>query len=435
MAGSLNREIWSLAWPNALSNITVPILGMADTAIAGYVGGDVQIGAVSIGTTIFNFIYMNCGFLRMGMTGLTAQAYGAKDERETRRLLTRGLIVAIGITIILMSIKGWLCDFSTQVMGGSAEIQRHVHDYVAMRVYAIPAAVMLFALNGWFIGMQDAKTPMGISIVANIVNISCSAIFALKMEMGIEGIALGTVVAQYVSLAMAIGVYVHRYRPEIARDVRESLDWGGMKKFFAVNRDVMLRNTCIVFAYTMFTRFSAGIGDVELATNALLMQLFTLYSYMFDGVAFAAEALSGKYVGEKNGERFREACRKLFVWGGGISLAYIGIYIACGDQILGIFSPSESTMKCAMENMGYVIAVPLVAFVPYMIDGIMFGATEVGPLRNSMFVSTIAFIGLSYLMIPRYGNDGLWIAFITFTAMRGVLLAWPMKRLYERKLE
>ena len=428
---AMNREIWRLTWPNVVSNITVPILGMADTAIAGYVGGDVQIGAVSIGTAIFNFIYMNCSFLRMGTTGLTAQAYGGRREREAKLIMMRAVIVGLAISAILMMLKELIVSYGVDIMGGTEAVREIVREYVSVRIYAIPASVTLFAFNGWFIGMQDARTPMTLSIISNIINISASALFAIEMGMGIRGIALGTVVAQYSSLVMAASIYLLKYRPSIKEEIRGAIETKEVVRFFSINRDLMLRGFCIVTTYTMFTRLSADIGETELATNALLMQLFTLYSYMFDGVAYAAESLAGRFIGEGDKEKFRESCKKLAMWAIGISVAFVGAYAICGESILKIFSPSEDVMACASQNIGYILVVPLVGCIPYIIDGIMFGATKAAPLRNTMFVSTVLFLVMSYGLIPLIGNDGLWIAFIAFTAMRGILLARPMKKLYD----
>lgn len=426
---NINKSILNLAVPNTLSNITVPLLGMADIAIAGYIGGDSMIGAVSIGTTIFNFIYMNCAFLRMGTTGLTAQAYGAGDKTEARKLLMRALTVALAIAATMLMLKVPLEHIAVRLMGGTEEVMDLVGKYTSVRLYAIAAALPLFGLNGWFIGMQDSKTPLYISIFTNITNIIASLIFTIKMDMGIEGIALGTVVAQYASVFLAYGIYAKRFSDGMRFEFQRLND-PSMLAFFKVNRDVFLRNFCMATTYTLFTQVSASISETALTTNALLMQLFTLYSYMFDGVAFAAESLSGRFIGEKSVERFQMSCKTLFVWALCVSIGYVAIYLVWWQEILMLFEPSDDVLRYASDYVGYIIAVPLIGFAPFIMDGIMFGSTCVRPLRNSVFGATLTYIVSLFILVPSLENTGLWIAFLTFMSMRGILLIPAMKRLY-----
>lgn len=434
MNKKLNREIWSLTWPNALSNITIPLLGMADTLIAGLAGGDIMIGGVMVGTTIFNFIYMNCSFLRMGTTGLTAQSYGASDYTRSRQILIQALSIGLVIATIMLLFQSPIIRLSILAMGGSDNIMACVYEYVKIRIWALPAAIPLFAFNGWFVGMQDAKSPLYISVIANIINISLSAVFALHMNMGIAGIALGTVIAQYISLFIFIyltyikGIFnLHFTRQELALTLgRKSIG-----SFFRINSDVFLRNLCITTAYTIFTRVSANLSDSILASNALLMQLFTLYSYIFDGCAYAGETLTGRFIGSKDIKNYQSVCRSLFVWGFAISVFYVMTYAVAWRDILSLFKSSTEVINNAGDNILYIVAIPLLGCTPYMIDGIMFGSTNVRPLLYSSAISLAVFIICLYCFVPYYGNDGLWISFIIFTTMRGVLLIKPLIKLYK----
>lgn len=427
---SVNREIFRLTVPNVISNITVPLLGMADVAIAGRIGGDVTIGALAIGTTIFNFIYWNCAFLRMGTSGLTAQSFGANDRAECNALLVRALAVAMVLSAVLLLLQKPLAVGALYIMGGSETVSNMAYEYVMTRIWAVPAAISVFALQGWFIGMQDSKTPMWVAIFANVVNIAFSLLFTFVYGMGVVGIALGTVVSQYMSLILAMVIFrVKYYSGESPIEIRASLRMREMLRFFQVNRDVFLRTFCVVIAYTLFTKMSAYYGDVVLATNSLLMQLFTLFSYMVDGVAYAAEAISGRCVGERNYEKLRRASKAFMIWGASVAALYVGVYLVAWEEILMLFSPSAEVMACAGEYIGWIIAVPLVCFVPFMIDGIMLGATRTAPLRNTVAISLAIQIILLLVLKDIAGNIAVWVSFLAFLLMRGVLLLPELRRL------
>lgn len=354
---------------------------------------------------------------------MTALRYGAKDWRGTRAILVQAVGVALLLAVVLLALSGPFCRFSVWVMGGSDGIQELAAEYVGVRVWAFPASLTLMALHGWFLGMQDAKTPLVISVVTNVVNIACSALFALKMDMGISGIALGTVVAQWVSLGVAIVIYLCKYNDE--RCSLSALRRGSYGNFFAVNRDVFIRSFFVCAAYTLFTRESANIDDVTLATNTLLMQLFTLYSYLFDGVAFAGESLSGRYVGARDMSSFRSMAKALFLWGGVLSLAYTIVYVFGWEDILLLLGGESEVLRCAGENIIYILVLPLIGFVPFLIDGIYIGMARIRPLRNSVFV---AFVVFGIMLLALEGNDALWWAFLTFTFLRGALLLFDFRK-------
>ncbi len=436
MNRSIHRQIFSIAAPNALSNITIPLLGMADIAIAGHAGGDSMIGAVAVGTSIFNFIYMNCIFLRMGTTGLTAQAYGAGDMTESKKILFRATTVAIVLAMVIILLRKPLTSASVFIMGGSDNLMHLTSEYVMMRFLALPASLPLFAFNGWFVGMQDAKTPLFISIFTNIVNIGASYWLTLGQGLGISGIALGTVIAQYTSLILALVVYQVKYSKICSRiALRDSLDSNSLKKFLCINRDVFLRSFSVTLAYTIFTRVSANISDEILAIDTLLMQLFTLYSYLFDGVGYAAEALSGKYIGMRDHDGFRTSVKALMIWAICVSTFFILLFAVMGNQIMTIFEPSGNIALAASKYLIYITIIPIAGFAPYLFDGILLGATHVKPLRNTVFIATIVFIISLAIMVPSWGNDGLWISFVIFTSMRGILLIPTMKAIYENGIK
>ena len=432
---SINKEILRLAIPNMISNILIPMLGIIDTAIAGYIGEDVNIAALSIGTTIFSFIYWNCSFLRMGTSGITAQAYGAKLKKECANTLLRSLWLTLVIAFILVVFQRPVGNFALYVMQGSSKVQVLAAEYLFARIWAVPASITLFALHGWFIGMQDAKSPMVISIISMVANAIFCLIFVFRYNMGIAGIAYGTVVAQYLALVCTGILWFIKYSDYMKYfDVKESLRLKPMTDFLHINKDIFLRSACVVLVYTFFTAASARFGDTILATNALLMQLFTLFSYMSDGFAYAGESLSGRFVGEKNAYLLKRFIRLLMFWSVVIALFFVLIYIVAWKQILMIFSPSEEILNLAGTYIGWIIAVPLVGCIPFMIDGIMVGATKTILLRNTVFISTALFFACFYVLTPIIGNIALWLSFLIFLLSRGILLYFCSDKLNAEKI-
>ncbi len=431
----MNREILRLAIPNIISNITIPLLGMADVAIAGHAGSDADIGAIGVGTTIFNLIYWNCAFLRMGTSGITAQAFGAKNHNECADILIRSVFVSVLIAALLLFLQRPIGRLSLRLMQCSETVHRLAAEYFFARIWAAPASVSLFAIQGWFIGMQDSKSPMLVAILSNIVNIIFSVLFVFHFDMGIAGVAWGTVVAQYTGLVASWIIWAIKYG-EYARyaDWRRSMRIAPLLRFFHINKDVFLRTACIVAAYTFFTSASSRFGDTILATNTLLMNLFTLFSYMSDGMAYAAESLSGRFVGERNPQALKKCIRLLILWSGGIAALYVGVYVAAWRPILSLFGPSADIIACAGHYMGWVISVPLIAFPPFLMDGIMLGATQTKILRNTVFIATLLYFALFYLFKNTLGNNALWIAFIVFVASRGILLYFASDKLNVQKL-
>lgn len=422
---TMNKEILRLAIPNIISNITVPLLGMIDIAIAGRMGGDDStIGALAIGTAIFNFIYWNFAFLRMGTSGLTAQAYGAGDKREVAGILGRSLTAALGIALLLLLFNRPVGEVALRLMQGSPEVMQLAAEYFFARIWAAPAAIGIFALHGWLIGMQDSTTPMVVTIINNLTNIGFSLWFVFGLDMGVAGIAWGTVVAQYTALVITLVVMAVKYRSYLQEmSLRESLRMEPLVRFLRINSDAFLRTLCVCTVYTCFTAFSARFGDTILATNELLMQLFMLFSYMLDGFCYAAESLTGRFIGEGNREKLRQSIRHLLIWSAGVAGLYIVAYIFWWRPILGIFSDSPTIMACAGEYIGWIVMVPLLSFVPFLIDGILIGATKTRIMRNTTFWSLVAFFVLFFGLEGLLGNRALWLAYVGFIVVRcGLML-------------
>ena len=429
----MNREILRIAIPNIISNITVPIMGIVGTMIAGHLGDSVStIGALAIGVSIFNFIYWNCSFIRMGTSGITAQAYGAGDQRTTTLMLARATVVSLVVGVAIVVLQRPLGEVALRLMNGG----EMVADYFYARVWAVPAGVLLFGLNGWLTGMQNAIIPMVVAIVVNVIHIVCSLWFAFPLGMGIVGIAYASVVAQWTGVAITALIMWWHYGKQLVRiSWSEIWDMKAMREFFSINRDIIVRTLCIVSTYTFFTAASARMDDPTiLAVNTILLELFTLFSYMSDGFAFAAEALTGRFIGERNGAALRDCVRKCMVWCAVICVLYVGLYVGWWRELLGLFveDGAENTaqiMEYAGRYIGWIVAIPVAASWPFMMDGIMVGATQSRIMRNSMLWATAAYFLLFFTLEPLIGNDALWLAFTSYMFLRGVFQYFMSDRL------
>lgn len=431
---NINREILRLALPNIVSNITVPLMGMVSTAIAGHWGADTAatIGALAVGVSIFNFIYWNCSFVRMGTSGLTAQAFGAGDYRECTNMLARAMGVAgiMGIAMLLLQYP--VGELTLWAMNGS----QMTRDYFYARIWAVPAGILLFGFNGWFTGMQNAVIPMLTAIAVNIIHVVCSLWFAFGLDMGIVGIAYASVIAQYTGVGLSVLLLVTRYRNVLtAIDWREVLDLAPLRTFFRINRDIILRTFCIVAVYTFFTGASARMEDAALlAVNTLLLQLFTLFSYMNDGFAYAAEALTGRFIGARDAVSLRRCLVRCLAWGLAVSALFVGVYLIGWRDLLGLFmrdteANAAQIIDLAGRYIGWIILIPLACAMPFIMDGIMVGATETRVMRNSMFWATAAYFGIYFAGHPFIGNDALWLAFTLYMFLRGVIQFFMTHRL------
>ena len=434
----MNREILRIAIPNIISNITVPLMGIVSTAIASRAcggAGSEAIGALSIGVTIFNFIYWNCSFIRMGTSGLTAQAFGAENHREYSLMLWRSLIVALGVGILAFSLQLPIGEFSLWFMDtGSAESQSMIADYFYTRIWAVPAGILLFAFNGWFTGMQNAVVPMIVAILVNIIHIGFSYIFSIAGTMGLEGIALASVVAQWTGVLVMAAVILMRYRKRLVKvNIKEVMDLSSMRRFFSINSDIIIRTFCLVAVYTFFTKASTGDDNI-LAVNTILLQLFTLVSYMNDGFAYAAEALTGRFIGARDGVSLRRCIKLCLIWCFAVSFIFIGVYIGWWRDIFTLIANPELgdinvLLNVAEDYIGWIIAIPLAAAMPFVMDGIMVGATRSRIMRNSMIWSSVCFFVILYGLGWLIGNNALWLAFTMYMFLRGVFQYFMSDRL------
>jgi len=420
----VNKNILRLAIPNIIANITVPLLGMVDMFIVGHLSSELFIGAIALGTMIFNFIYWSFSFLRMGTSGFTAQAFGAKNRQEIVNILLRSLSVAIIAGLVIVALQNLILFLAFSFIDTSEQVKIYASEYFHIYIWAAPVVLGMYAMTGWFIGMQDSKTPMFISILVNIINITLSLIFVFVLKMEMKGVALGSLIAQLSGFALCLLVWNIKYKrlkPFLHLRFIKSLS--DLIPFFKVNSDIFLRTICLIIVTTFFTSASAKMGDTLLAVNSMIMQLFILFSYMMDGFAYAAEALTGRFVGERNPTMLRLLIKRLFVWGTGLTLFFVLLYFLFSDNIIGFLTDKEIVVKTAKEYLGWVLLIPVAGFAAFLWDGIFVGMTASKQMRNSMFVAMVSFFIIYFLFKSSMGNNALWFAFITYLAMRGIMQA------------
>ena len=455
----MNKRILGLALPNIITNITVPLLGMVDLAIVGHLSA-AHLGAIAIGTQIFNLIYWNFGFLRMGTSGFTAQAYGANDMNEAVRIFVRAIAIALVVALLLLLLQWPISRLSMlifQVKDGP-DVIRLALTYFFVRIWAAPATLGLYAVKGWFIGMQNAKLPMWIAIFLNTVNIVCSLLFVLVLKWDIRGVALGTVIAQYSGLAVGLFFMMKKYgwvfsryphhhsqqyttRAKIRLIISDSLHWPALRRFFKVNGDIFLRTVCLATVFTFVTAASGHISKEILAIDALLMQFFTLFSYIMDGFAYAGESLVGRYIGARDSRSLHLSVRLLLLWGLALTVLFTVLYAIGGDWFLRIFSNDPSLIDGAHTYLFWTLIIPVCGFTAFLFDGIFVGATASRAMRNCMFVATLAFFAVYFLgtrlilgnaivtpQVQIQWNHILWTAFVTYLALRGILQALCLKK-------
>lgn len=422
MMNTHNREILQIAIPSIVSNITVPLLGLVDTTIVGHLGSASYIGAIAVGGMLFNIIYWIFGFLRMGTSGMTSQAYGQKDEAETMRILARstgiGMFIALALIILQYPIERLAFTF----IKATPEVEGLASLYFRICIWGAPAVLGLYSISGWCIGMQNSRYPMYIAITQNIVNILASLVLVYAFNLKITGVAIGTLVAQYSGFLMAVWLWSSHFR-HLLRYVhlRSLMTKGAIRRFFQVNRDIFLRTLCLVAVTMYFTSAGAKQGDVVLAVNTLLMHFFTFFSYIMDGFAYAGEALAGKYIGANNRPALRQMIRQLFVWGIGLSLVFTLIYGIGGKSFLGLLTNEASVITASSAYFYWVLAIPLAGFAAFLYDGIFIGATATGLMLRAMFVASVAFFAIYFGCRDAWGNHALWLAFITYLALRGIM--------------
>ena len=396
----------------------------------GHLSSPIYIGAIALGGTIFSVLYSFFSFLRAGTTGFTAQSFGANDISEVSYSLYRSVTIAIFAFLIILSLQNPIARLSLTLLDGGDEVEKLAITYFFVRIWAAPANMLLYCLNGWFIGMQNTKIPMAIAIIINVLNIAFSVFFVVVLKQDVVGVALGTVIAQYCGLATALIFIFTKYKSHLIKiDLHILLDINKLKKFFKVNTDLMIRSILLVLTIAFFTNQSAKLGDNILSINMILLQFFYIFSYFTDGFAYAGEALVGKFIGARDAKNLRSVVLHLFKWGAYICMPFAILYALFPTPFVIMISDQPAIIEQIRPYYIYMALIPLITFAAFLWDGIYIGATASKAIRNTMIISSILiFLPMWYFLMPLYGNHGLWIAFLGFMLARGVSMTFFAKK-------
>ena len=441
---NLHRDILRLAIPSIVSNITVPLLGLVDVTIMGHIGDARFIGAIAVGSMIFNVMYWLFGFLRMGTSGLTAQAYGRENQAETALILRQSLKVALGIGMLIILLQWPLRVLALWLMQPSEEVAQIVTPYYNICVWGAPAVLGLYAMTGWYVGMQNTRIPMMVAIIQNVVNILASLFFVFALHMQAEGVALGTLVAQWAGFALSLKLRVQsgKCRVESGECRVESGEFATARQdplnektgavanstlstlhstLSTVNRDIFLRTLCLVAVNLYFTSAGAQQGTLVLAVNTLLMQLFTIFSYFMDGFAYAGEALSGRYYGAGNRKMLQSVVRCLFGWGTAMVVLFTLLYGVGGETFLSLLTSDDEVIAAASDYFLWVLLIPVCGMAAFVWDGVFIGITATRGMLEACFVAALAFFAIWFLGRNALGNHALWLALNVYLLLRGVV--------------
>ncbi|WP_337023896.1 MULTISPECIES: MATE family efflux transporter DinF [unclassified Pantoea] len=425
---SSDKALWRLALPMILSNITVPLLGVVDTAVIGHLDSPIYLGGVAVGATATSFIFMLLLFLRMSTTGLTAQAFGANDKTALARALTQPLLIALVAGVLFLLLRAPFSLIAASLMGGSPEVQHQAQIFINIRWLSAPATLANLVILGWLLGVQYARAPMVLLIVGNLVNILLDLLFVLKLHWGVAGAAAATAVAEYVTLGVGLWMVVRVLKLRgISFNLLKQSWRGDAARLFRLNRDIMLRSLMVQICFASLTLLGARLGPDVVAVNAVLLMFLTFTAYALDGFAYAVEACSGEAVGARDRSRllliWHAACRQAGI----VALAFAAIYAITGPQIVALLTSLEPLREMADRYLGWQVILPLIGVWCYLLDGMFIGATRGREMRNSMVMAAVGY-GLALLTLPWLGNHGLWLAVTVFLALRGLTLWWMWRR-------
>ena len=478
---SLHKEVLRLAVPSILANITVPLVGMVDIAIAGHISDASAIGGIAIGAMLFDLLYWNFGFLRIGTGGMTAQAFGRRDYEGAVEILVQSLSIAVGAALLIWALQWVFLQVAMALIPCSPEVAVFARKYFFIRIWAAPATLSLMALKGWFIGMQDTVSPMICDIVVNVVNMFASFALAVWTPLGAIGVAWGTLIGQYTGLLVAAVLLVRKvnwstrqqvnwstdgaasgewsllHLSRVATEVERSstsgqvnkraspnlqssifnlqflssaLRWQKIRRLFVLNGNLLIRALCFMVVYVGFTSLTSKYGDEPLAVGSIMMKLFMLFSYFIDGFAYAAEALTGRFIGARDARSLRDAIRILFIWTLAIGIAFTLLYASTGEGAVRLMTSDAGVIAGSRPFLPWLIAMPLVSCLAFLWDGIFVGATAAHALRNSMIGAAVGFVVASVALQPLWGIQAIYVAYFVHLLVRVLWLtfAWPGTR-------
>jgi MATE family multidrug resistance protein len=410
-----HRRIWRLAGPVILSNITTPLLGAVDTGVMGHLPDPALIGGVALGSLIFNFVFWGFGFLRMGTTGLTAQAFGSDDRSELRATFLRSLMLAGGIGLALVLLQMPVRFLALHFVVSSTAVKDYAGTYFDVRIWSAPAAFANYTILGWLLGSGRTGRALALQVALNGINILLAILFVIGFGWGIPGVASATLISEALTAAFGL-LMVWRLLP--VADTPHLFERQRILRLLRVNGDIMLRTLCLEAAFVAFTLAGASLGDIPFAANAILMNLLTMSAYGLDGFAMAAEILVGRAMGARDRIGFRAAIRDTSLWAGGLALLVAGMFLIAGRPLIALFTVHEAVRQTAALYLPWLAASPLLGVWCFQLDGIYIGATRTAEMRNGMILSLAGTLLALWLAMPRLGNDGLWLALMVFYVLR-----------------
>lgn len=416
-----NRDVWRIAAPMMLSNISVPLLGMVDTGVTGHLDSPYYLGAVAIGATIFGFLYAGFNFLRMGTTGITAQHFGAENGDGLKIALGQALVVATTIALLLLMLQIPIATWSMKLLGPGPDVATFANQYFFIRIWSAPATLANYVLIGWFLGLQNARVPLYIVLAINVTNIILDLFFVLVLGMTVDGVAAASVVAEFTGVLVG-GIFAIRYLRCHSGHILVShlITWKEYAAFFAVNSHLLVRTMALMFSFAFVTAAGARIGGLVLAANAVLINMMHLMAYALDGLAHAAEAMVGKAVGEKNISALRQAVRLSLRWSLYVSVAFSVFFLFGGSFIIHLLTDLPDVIDVTLVYLPWMVLMPVVGVWSYLYDGVFVGATRAREMRDIMLISTFLVFVPSWYAFRFLENHGLWLALALFLASRGV---------------
>lgn len=423
-------DVLKIAVPITLSNATVPLIGFVDTAVIGQLGLPHLMGGVAIGALIFNLLYWGFSFLRMGTTGLTAQALGAGEKREIAGHLLRALMLAVVAGCLLILLQRPIRYGALWLMGGSRDVQTAAATYFDLRIWAAPAGLVNFALLGWFIGLGRSGVAFGIQLLLNLINMLLAIVLVLIAGLGVEGVGLAALIAEVAAAGAGLSIAALIARQmDVSAPLADAIDWLRLSRSLAINADISVRAVATYTVHMFFTSQGAAAGDVVLAANALLVTIKNITIYLLDGFAFAAEALVGRAVGARDRAQFDEAVWLTTLWAGGLAvLVALAVWFA-GPSVIAFTAKSEEVQATAAIYLAWAAVAPLFGVWCFQLDGIFIGATQTRDMRNTMIVSASIYLVIALALLPYFGNHALWISYLIFYVVRAVTLAMCMPRM------
>lgn len=423
-AGNWHRRIWRLAMPMIISNISVPLLGAVDTAVMGHLPDPAYLGAVAIGALIFSYVYWGFGFLRMSTVGITAQAFGEGSEAGVQTVLYRAGLIAFGLAAAILLLQQPIALLSFNLLPASDQVEDLARRYFHIRVWGAPAALATFVILGWFLGQEDARTPLAIQVATNGINIVLDLWFVMGLGWGVDGVAAATLIAEYAGFLLGGFLVLRRLSRMGERLVpdRNLFAFAQFRSMVAINRDIFIRTFCLLTAFAIFTARGAQMGDVVLAANAVLLNFLTFSSHALDAFAHAAEALVGGAKGRRDRAGFHAASMTAMIWGVGIAAGASVLFLIAGPLIIDGLTGIAEVRETAYVYLAWAAAMPIVSVWCFTLDGIFIGATRSADLRNGMVLTLIGYLAALAVLEPAFGNHGLWASIVVLMALRAVTL-------------